>query len=55
MCLSYVCVWVSGRKRERFRQKGREGEMREEEEEKEEEGYCEWLQAATSVRLFFFS
>lgn len=38
VCVSNVYVWVSGRQRDRFRQKGREGEMREEEEEKKEEG-----------------
>lgn len=32
---------------------GREGGMRDD-EEKEEEGYHEWLQAATSVRDFYF-
>lgn len=42
------CVWGD----ERFTKRGWEGEMREE-EEKKEEGYREWLQAATSVRDFF--
>lgn len=32
---------------------GREGGMRDD-EEKKEEGYYEWLQAATSVRDFYF-
>lgn len=48
-----VCVCVCACVGERFRQRGREGGMREE-EEKKEEGYREWLQAATSVRDFFF-
>lgn len=37
--------------REQFRRRGREEGIRD--EEKEEEGFCEWLQAATSLRDFF--
>ena len=44
-----VCERVGG-----VRRRGSEGGMREE-EEKEEEGYSEWLQAATSLRDFFSS
>lgn len=47
----FVCVCS-----ERFRERGWEGGRDERRgEEKKEEGYREWLQAATSVRVFFFS